>query len=183
MSIQTLMTAVEFEKIAGRLGPCELVRGEVINLSPAGFSHSQITVNIVSALSEWRKQTASGRILAGEMGIVVEQGPDTVRGADVVYYSYKRLPKNSAPQGFSAVAPDLIVEVVGKGQGWREMVQKVGEYLRMGVDRVWIVDPKTQRVHIYRSDAEPVVLNPDDSVADEVVLPGFTCKVAEFFAD
>jgi len=29
------MTAAEFEKVAENLGPCELVRGEVVTLSPA----------------------------------------------------------------------------------------------------------------------------------------------------
>jgi Uma2 family endonuclease len=101
----------------------------------------------------------------------------------VAYFTYERLPKNSGGKGFSIVAPNLIVEVIGKGQGWGGLVEKAGEYLRMGTDRIWIIDPKTRRLHIYRADAEPAVLNFDDVLADEVILPGFSCRVADLFED
>ncbi|MBI4579579.1 MAG: Uma2 family endonuclease [Planctomycetes bacterium] len=182
MSIQTLMTAREFEAVAGRLGPSELVRGEVITLSPGGFAHSRLTARVASVLSRWADDTGLGQVLTGEMGLIVQQGPDTVRGADVVYYSHRRLPPESSPEGFCDVAPNLVVEIVGKGQSWREMVEKVGEYLRMGVDAVWVIDPKSRRVHLYRPDTEPVVLDRNGTLADEPILPGFACTVDDLFA-
>ncbi|MBI4578342.1 MAG: Uma2 family endonuclease [Planctomycetes bacterium] len=183
MSTRTLTTAIEFERIAAGLGPCELVRGEVITLSPGGLSHSRVTARIAGLLWEWERRTRLGRTLTGEVGFAVETQPDTVRGADVAYYAYERLPKQTRLDGFSAVPPNLVVEIVGKGQGWREMVEKVGEYLRMGVDRVWVIDPKSCRVHVYSRDAEPSVLARGDTLTDETVLPGFSCQVDEFFAD
>lgn len=35
------------------------------------------------------------------------------------------------------------------------MTEKAAEYLTMGVDRVWIVDPEKQRVCVLRADIEP----------------------------
>jgi Uma2 family endonuclease len=183
MDTRTLMTIEEFEEAAARLGPCELVRGEVITLSPGGFSHSQIMLNVGALLRSWAKQQRLGRVVGGEMGVVVEQRPATVRGADVAYFSYERLPRHNKPEGFSRVPPNLVVEIVGKGQGWRVMVEKAGEYLRMGVDRVWIIDPPTQRVHIYQPEAEPVVVGCGQVLSDEAILPGFSCRVDEFFED
>ena len=177
MSTQTLMTAEAFEAVCAGLGPCELVRGEVIALSPGGFRHSRITAN-VAFLNETRaRQTGRGRMLTDEAGIVVENDPDTVRGADVVYISYDRLPRAKTPIGFCTVVPELVVEIIGKGQGWREMVEKAGAY------RVWVIDPDTRRVHILRSDHEPVALSENETVADEAILPGFSCRVAEFLQD
>jgi Uma2 family endonuclease len=155
----------------------------VIALSPANYWHSRISLNVALLLNDWGKRTGLGRAAVGETGIIVDRKPDTVRGADVVYYSYERLPKGTAPEGFCDVAPNLVVEVIGKGQGWGRLVEKAAEYLRMGVDRVWIVDPKTQRVHIYRSDAEPSVLGQNDTLIDEALLPGLAFKVGEIFAD
>lgn len=183
MDTKTLMTADEFEKVAARLGPCELVRGEVVTLSPGGFSHSQLVINVGALLQNWCRQAALGRVVGGEMGIIVGQDPDTVRGADVAYFSYDRIPRQHKPEGFTAIAPNLVVEIIGKGQGWRTMVEKAGEYLGMGVDRVWVIDPRTQRVHIFQSDAEPLALSLGDELSDAAVLPGFSCKVDEFFAD
>ncbi len=183
MSTQTLMTAEAFEAVCAGIGPCELVGGEVIALSPGGFRHSRITVNAAFLVEVWARQTGRGRVLIDEAGIVVENDPDTVRGADVVYISYDRLPREDTPTGFCTVPPELVVEVIGKGQGWREMVEKAGEYLGMGVDRVWVIDPDTRRVHILRSDHEPIALSEDETLADEAILPGFSCRVAEFFRD
>ncbi len=183
MSTQMLMTALEFEAIAGRLGPCELVRGEVVNLSPGGPEHSQISGAVVGLLSAWARASKLGRVWTNEAGLIVQRQPDTVRGVDALYYSYERLPRNAAREPFSAVPPDLAVEILGKGQGWREILEKVGEFLRIGVDLVWIVDAKTQRVHVYRPDAEPVVLDGEDALMDDAVLPGFRCTVADLFAD
>ncbi len=177
------MMAAEFERIAERLGPCELVGGEVVTLSPGDYEHNQAVSNAFGLLREWARQQKVGRVLTNETGLIVQRQPDTVRGVDVVYYSYERLPQGSAPRGFQTTPPNLVAEAIGKGQGWREMVEKVGEYLRMGVDVVWVIEPKSQRVHVYHPDVEPVVLNRGDTLADPAGLPGFHCKVEELFAD
>lgn len=182
-TIPTLTTAQEFETICRRLGPCELVRGEVVQLSPGGLDHSFSTANVAILLGQWCRANKCGRVLTNEAGIIVDVGPDTVRGADVAYISYSRLPKGSHDAGFLTVPPELVVEIIGKGQGWRDMVEKAGEYLRMGVDRVWILDPDTERVHVFRSDAEPVIVDRDGRIEDADILPGFSIAVSEFFAD
>ncbi|MCH8805617.1 MAG: Uma2 family endonuclease [Planctomycetes bacterium] len=181
MSTKTLVTADEFESIAEQLGPCELVRGEVLRMSPAGFDHGRICANVTFLLEAWARRRESGRVLAGEAGILTESDPDSVRGADVAYISYERLPRGSEPSGFVTTPPELAVEIVGKGKTWKDLNVKVGEYLRMGVDRVWVIDPTTRRVHVFRPDAEPTVLSENDTMADEPSLPGFACGIAELF--
>ena len=55
---------------------------------------------------------------------------------------------------------------VGQGQGWNDMVEKTGEYLRMGVDRVWLLElkrGKEQRMDTGKAgvfDVVEVVLEP-----------------------
>lgn len=177
------MTAAEFEAFCKDAGRCELICGEVKPLSPAGYEHSRICNNVAFFLSQWARKSERGRVLVGEAGMVVETKPDTVRGADIAYFSYARVPRGTTFSGFSSTAPELVVEVVGKGQGWGEMVEKAGEYLAMGVDRVWVIDPDTRRVHVFRSDAEPARVSEGETLADEAVLPGFSCRVGEFFED
>lgn len=176
------LTVRQFERLADGLGPCELERGEVIPLSPGGMQHSGLSGNIGALLWNWSRATKRGRVFTNEAGLITEQEPATVRGADVAYYSYQRLPKGSEPAGFSPVPPELIVEVLGKGQGWRKMLEKAGEYFRMGVDRVWIVDPKRQTVTILQPDDEPRVLSGRQWISDAEILPGFRCQVCAFFA-
>ncbi len=73
--------------------------------------------------------------------------------------------------------------MVGKGQGWDAMVEKTGEYLAMGVNRAWVLDPQAQTLHIFGGDARPMELSGQDEVRDEAILPGFACRVGDFFHD
>ncbi len=175
------MTAREFAKRYVDVPFCELERGEVIHLSAGGLAHSRCTGNAYFLLEQWSRQTGLGRAFTGETGLITEHDPDTVRGADVAYFSYQRLPTERRPPGFSTVPADLVVEVVGKGQGWDRLVEKAREYLRMGVDRVWILDPQRRTMHVVQGEAEPMPVQ--DEVRDEAILPGFRCHVAEFFRD
>ena len=183
MSVKTLMTAEEFERISDTIGSAELVRGEVVQLSPAGFEHGRIVANVAFLLEQWARKSRRGRVVAGEAGVIVETDPDTVRGADVAYISYARLPKEKRPTGFVSTPPELVVEVIGAERGWKETIDKAAEYLTMGIDRVWIIDPNSRRLHVFRPDAEPIVLAEGDRLTDDAILPGFSCTVQEFFED
>ena len=61
----------------------------------------------------------------------------------------------------------------------------MAEYLKVGVRLVWVVHPPTRTVRIHRpsSAAGGAVsqLTGDETISGEEVLPGFSCKVAEFF--
>lgn len=175
------MTAAEFERVADQFGSCELVRGEVNPLAPAGFEHGENTAQVTHLLKTWATQSGLGRVLSGEIGLITEQRPDTVRGADVIYCSYSRLPRKQRVEGFGRIAPELVVEIVGNNRNWTALLRKAGEYFDMGVDRVWIVDPKRRRLCVLRPDDEPMVLSDRQIITDPATLPGFRCRVREFF--
>jgi hypothetical protein len=54
----------------------------------------------------------TGRLVGNDSGVVTEHEPDTVRGADVAYYSYERIPRGPLPRGrYLTVMPELVFEV------------------------------------------------------------------------
>lgn len=177
----TLISAEQFYSLVPERAAVELVRGELVEMSPAGFWHGRVTLNAAYVLEAWARRTRSGRTVAGEAGVITERNPDTVRGADVAYFSYSRLPAEQEPRGFADAPPELVVEVAGREQGWDESLEKVGEYLRLGVDRVWIIDPQRRALHVFRSDAPPAVYTEAEMIEDAAILPGFSCRVDEFF--
>lgn len=183
MIAKTPMTASEFEAVYGQYGPCELVRGQVVPLSLGGFQHSRIAIQIGHLLQDWASRTQRGRVIGCEAGMFVEEDPDTVRGADAAYISYQRLPKGTDYDGFCRTPPELVVEVIGRGQGWTAMLEKVGEYLNRGVDRVWVVDGDTRRVHVFAPHTEPQVYGCGQELRDDETLPGFKCQVDAIFED
>ena len=183
MPTEVLMTAEELLTCGGELGPCELVEGKLVSLPFAPMEHGAVSANVSGVLRNWARKSGLGRILANEAGVLTKRDPDTVRGAEAAYVSYQRRPKGQRSTGFAKHPPELIVEVIGRGQGWDAMVGKAAEYLGFGVDRVWIVDPDRRRAWVFRGDEEPCVFEEDDTLSDEQILPGFSCRVAEFFED
>ena len=52
----------------------------------------------------------------------------------------------------------------------------------MGVPLVWIIDPSVKRVTVFRPDEAPVTLAAENDIDGGPVLPGFRCRVADFFS-
>lgn len=183
MKIATYMTAERFERLAPGAGPCELVKGEILPMSPGGVEHSAVVAKFVILLGAWSSRSKAGRVLSGEAGVVVGRDPDTVRGADALYISYKRLPRGRKPAGFLRERPELIVEVLGQKDTWEEMETKLAEYREFGVDLVWIADPQTQTVRTHPRSGKAATLHGEDELASAKLLPGFRCKVREVFEE
>jgi Uma2 family endonuclease len=122
-----------------------------------------------------------GRVTV-ESGVVTERDPDTVRGPDVSYWSYERLPADQEPEGYPEVAADLCVEVLSPSDRPGKMREKVREYFTRGVRMVWLIDSDDRNVWVYRAPDEARVLHESATLSGEDVLPGFTCRVADLFA-
>lgn len=183
MRTAALLTAEDFARVAPVLGPCELVKGEIIAMSPGGIRHSRVTVNACALLDAYCRPRGIGRVLSGEAGLIVARHPDTVRGADVAFISYDRLPKGPAGEGFLTQPPELVIEVLAKDTSWEKMEEKVAEYHRFGVDLVWVLDPQTLTLRVYRRGASPELFRDTDTVTADPYVPGFTVRVSAFFED
>jgi len=183
MKTATLVGTAEFERMAHRLGPCELVNGEIVVMSPGHFSHSRVTMNIAFLLESYARRTRHGRALTNETGLVVSAERDTVRGADAAFISFRRLPAARKCQGFLRQPPELVVEVLGEDDTWKNVEEKVADYHSFGVDMVWVADPRTLSVRLYPKRGQPYVLHENDAITGGRLLPGFQCAVSEFFVD
>ena len=91
---EKLLTAEEFGRLASSDDGShqELVRGAIVvsppPKGPHGFSCSAVNGEIWSHL----RDHPIGRVFGNDTGVVTETSPDTVRGPDVSYWSFERLP-------------------------------------------------------------------------------------------
>ena len=122
-----LLRAEEFARVAEVLGPCKLVNGQIVPMSPGGFRQSEITSRACFLLESHNRVRRLGWVLAGEAGFIVHRGPDTVRGVDVAFISYRRLPKDTQTTGFLELPAELIIEVLSDDVSWSEMETKIGD--------------------------------------------------------
>lgn len=179
MSIaNSLLTAAEFARMPDPGHPQELVRGVIVDMPPPKPRHGKICVRISRFLDEYCDVNGLGHVLSNDSGVVTEQGPDTVRGPDVVFISYAKLPRDADLDDYVEIPPDAVFEVRSPSDRWSEVLGKVAEYLQFGVPAVYVFDPETERVHCYFPDQ---ILTIADEFAGIGPLAGFRVPVARFF--
>jgi len=174
-----ITTAAQLLEVSG-LGRSELVRGELIMMSPAGSRHGAVLARLTGRIVSFVDEHRLGTVFGAETGFQIQHDPDTVRAPDVAFVRASRMPAD-LPGGFFPGPPDLAVEVVSPSDRASEVLAKVQDWLEAGSAAVWVVDPHTRRVSVYRS-GEVVVLKESDALAGGDLLPGFSLPVAEIFA-
>ncbi len=181
MAYTTSIHQAEQLLAAGDLGPCELVRGELVMMTPAGFEHGRISSRINARLARFAEERSLGMVTAGDSGFLIARDPDTVRAPDAAFIAMHRIPAETAA-GFFPGAPDLAVEVVSPNDRASELLAKVQDWLEAGCQIVWVVDPALRTISVYRRDGEVSLLRAADVLTGEGVLPEFVVAVAEIFA-
>ena len=176
-----LLTAEEYGQLPddGRL--TELVRGRIIEINRPFTSHGYYVSRVAAILWSIVEQNKLGRVVSGDAGVVTHRDPDSVRGLDVAFYSYQRIPPGQLPKGYWPASPELVLEIRSEDDRWKEIIQKVGEYLGSNVLSVVVIDPASQRVHVFSADNEATILNSSDSLTFPDLLPGFEIVVGRLF--
>lgn len=162
------------------LGPCELVRGELIMMSPGKGRHGAVGARITKLLAGYVDTNALGIVFDSSAGYVVSRTPDTVREPDVSFLTTESL-KGQDLDAFLEGAPDLAVEVLSPSNTAAEMRDKMADYFDAGCRVAWIVDPLRRSVVVHRIDAGPAILTEDDTLTEEELLPGFSLPVRDIF--
>ncbi len=182
MAVTTrLLTAEELEKIPQSDAHVELVKGEIVTMTPAGYKHGKIALFIGAALLDFVRQNRLGDVYGAETGFILSRNPDTVRAPDAAFESNERVARQKRGEGFFDGAPDLAVEVVSPDDTDEEVEAKVLDYLGSGTRLVWIVRPRTRTITTYISRTDIRLLTESDILEGGEVLPGFSIGVREVF--
>lgn len=179
MTTTLTLTADELLRLPDDGRRFELLRGELITMTPAGGRHGAINGLITLRLGEYVHAHRSGVVLTEDTAFRLSSDPDTVRCPDVSFIGRDRIPSGGVAVGFIDGAPDLAVEVLSPADTVYEVEQKVEEYLAAGTRAVWVVNPKLRRVTVHTADAAPRILHEDDALEGEELLPDFSCRVRE----
>lgn len=185
MSAQrTLVTADELLDISVRLSVkgqrCELVRGELLKMAPAGARHGRIANTIAFIITDYVRQRDLGAVFAAETGFIIQRHPDTVRAPDVAFVSKERL-QGEVPPGYMGIVPDFVVEVVSPNDSASAVQAKVEDWMRAGTRLVWVVYPETRSVAVYRSLQDAQVLSSAETLGAAPIFDDFSVPVGDLF--
>ena len=160
----------------------EIVNGELIKMVPASARHGKLASRLVHALASCIGEHGLGQVYTAEPGFQLRAQPLTIRAPDVAFVRRERIPLEGEPEGFWAIAPDLVVEIVSPSETAEDVHQKVADYLRAGTRLLWLVYPASQAVMEYRSPMEARQLTVEDDLDGGEVVPGFRYPLKQLFA-
>lgn len=176
-----LITAEELFALSANGFRGELVRGELIEEMPPGFRHGKIASLITYLLCAFTIPRELGTTVTGDTGVVLERGPDTVRGPDIAFFLAQTVPLDSDIPGYAEVVPDLVVEVGSPRDSMPDRETRARMWLGHGVALVWMVHPETRSVDVYRTDMQTESLTATEQLSGQDAVPGFHCSVSDLF--
>jgi Uma2 family endonuclease len=160
-------------------GRRELIRGQVVEMSPGGGTHGRIAGRLAYRIQAFLADRPQGETFIAETGFLLARRPDLVRAPDVAYVAAERLTGVDMDE-YLPLAPDLAVEVVSPGDTAAEVDAKARMWVAYGSRLVWVAFPDERVVHVYRPDRPRAELTAADTLSGEDLLPGFTLPVSVF---
>jgi Uma2 family endonuclease len=179
MAVQVRPITVEefWEQYAGK--PYELVRGEIVEVTPAGISHGAVTRRIGTLLGEFVDARGLGEVVGAETGFWL--APDTLRAPDCAYISREKVQSITEPEKYVPFAPDLAVEVVSPGDTASDIRDKVDLYRAAGTRLVWVIYPALRKVDVYLPDGTAREVGAEGTLDGGDVLPGLQIAAKDMF--
>lgn len=119
----------------------ELIRGELVEMSPSGRMHAAMVNHVVALLQEWAGKTA---IVWGQTNILLQ--PDSAPEPDIALLSFRKDRYFRAlPQAEDVL---LLIEVADASIDTDRKV-KAPLYAQAGIPEYWIIDLNQTRVERY----------------------------------
>ncbi|HJQ97598.1 MAG TPA: Uma2 family endonuclease [Candidatus Polarisedimenticolaceae bacterium] len=156
-----------------------LVAGYVVAEPFPAPVHDLVRGRIERLLHAYVSDRGLGKVFC-DVGYLLAEKPDTVRGPDVSFVAKARLTGIDLRRWLRG-APDLAIEVLSPSNRRGEVHAKIADYLAGGARVCWVIDPARRRVAVYRRLLFPTHLSADDVLDGGEVLPGFEVQVASLF--
>lgn len=181
-----LPTVEDYMAAYGEFG-AEVVNGEIIPMHPPKRQHVQIAHTLLFSLYDFVEAHQLGEVWTEAPYLLdADDRTDWVRRArvpDVSFVTRARVEAHEKQyaddEGPWRLAPDLAVEIVSPKDSYTDVNYKVAEYLRYGVQLVWVIDPKARTIRVHTpDDPDGHTLGEDGTLTGDPVLPGWSLTVA-----
>ena len=122
---------------------CEYVDGEIVERNLGEFDHSRLQIRLGAFFVA--REKSWGICTVTEQRVQVK--PSRFRIPDVC------VTLASAPrEQIYRTPPFLCIEILSKDDTMSSQMQKIRDYLEMGIAYVWFIDPQTRRGYVYTSE-------------------------------
>jgi Uma2 family endonuclease len=170
------MTLEEFLALPEQKPALEYIDGVVTQKVAAKPVHGSIQGFLYESLNAFARPRRLGitltetRFVASRWSLV----------PDIVFYRRERLRVRQAPADLTD-PPDLAIEIVSPEQRLADLLKKSVDYIGRGTAVAAVVEPREETVMIFRPGQPLIVLQGDDRIDLDDVLPGFELTVRQLF--
>ena len=155
--------------------------GEVIIMSPTGGETGSSNARLNARLTWWAEADGTGETFDSSTGFVLPNGAKRSPDAAWVRKSRYDALTPEEKRRFPPLCPDFVVELRSASDDLGPIQDKLAEYIANGAQLGWLIDPIEHRVHLYRPNAEPEILDAPDRISGDPILPGFTLDRARLW--
>lgn len=157
--------------------------GELIVMTPVGFTGGTHEIYVASALLHWAEQDGRGSAVGSNAGFNLPDGSCLAPDAAWVNNAQLDALTDKQKAGYPPLCPDFLIEVRSQSDARRVVEAKMQTWLDNGAQLGWLVDPVDGSVTIYRpGEAAETLLRPEVVVAGEPVV-GFELRCGRLWAE
>ena len=176
----------EFERLATVNRDLRLERtaaGELIVNPPTGWETGERNFSLTVQFGIWRNGlNEPGKAFDSSTGFTLPNG--AIYSPDLSWISQKRWdtlqPEDKGT--YPKICPDFVVELRSNSDAIKSLQGKMKEYMESGARLGWLIDPKRERVEVYRAKKAVEILSRPDELSGESVLPGFLLNLRRIWS-
>ncbi|TAE03889.1 MAG: Uma2 family endonuclease [Bacteroidetes bacterium] len=137
-----------------------------------GTKHKTGNTNarLIGRLDAWNEENELGEIFDSSTNFRMPI-TNSVFSPDLSWIENSRLEKIWDIEGYLKIAPDFVGELRSDSDSLAELKRKMEEYMENGVRLGWLIDPKGEKIYIYRLQGENSEQSFDEKLVGEDVLP------------
>ena len=157
--------------------------GEIIIMPPAGGETGHRNIKLAFQLEAWSSQNDLGLAFDSSTGFKLPSGAE--RSPDASWIKCDRWNSLNAEQKrkFPPLCPDFVIELRSETDSIKTLQLKMLEYMDNGAKLGWLIDPKTQKVEIYRLGKQVEIIQNPATLFGEDILPGLVINLSSIFRD
>ncbi|MBE9058274.1 Uma2 family endonuclease [Sphaerospermopsis sp. LEGE 08334] len=160
----------------------EYVDGELIIVANSGLEHGYLALTLGYFLTGFVREHKLGITCDSSTAFKMKNG--NKRSPDLAFIDKARLQGlKRLPKGFFDGAPDLAVEIISPNNTFEEIHNKLVEYFENGTRLAWVILPDEECVLVYRKPKPSQLLQLEDSLNGEDVIPNFHLPLTDLFQE
>lgn len=157
--------------------------GEIIIMPPAGGETGNRNIEISFQVQAWSRQNDLGLAFDSSTGFKLPNGAERAPDASWIKRDRWNSLNSEQKRNFPPLCPDFVIELRSETDSIKTLQLKMQEYIDNGAKLGWLIDPKTQKVEIYRLGKQVEILQNPATLSGEDILPGFLLNLSSVFKE